>query len=109
MPGDWTIEQLLEEKKQYDVGLSFEKKTGEDSHRWKLPGKPSPLQTRTTGNKIGDLSRRTGLIPLQHLAKPLRSPRFQQLQMFSAYVARDIVMEREKSWTAYSLRLPIDH
>lgn len=38
-PGDWTIEQIIEEKKQYDASLSFEKKPGENVLGWRLPGK----------------------------------------------------------------------
>ena len=44
-PGDWTIEQILEEKKQYDSSLSFEKKPTENVHGWKLPGKRTSLAT----------------------------------------------------------------
>lgn len=36
-PGDWTIEKILEEKKQYDLSLAFEKKGDDRLTGWPLP------------------------------------------------------------------------
>ncbi|KIW87645.1 uncharacterized protein Z519_11619 [Cladophialophora bantiana CBS 173.52] len=36
-PGDWTIEKILEEKKQYDASLAFEKKGDDADVGWVLP------------------------------------------------------------------------
>jgi hypothetical protein len=38
-PGDWTIEKILEEKKQYDASLVYERVSGKDEDQsWTLPG-----------------------------------------------------------------------
>jgi WD40 repeat protein len=36
-PGDWTIEQILEEKTQYDSSLAFERQGEEGNSGWPLP------------------------------------------------------------------------
>ena len=35
--GDWTIEKILEEKKQYDASLTYEKKGDDSDQGWSLP------------------------------------------------------------------------
>ena len=37
--GDWTIEKILEEKRQYDASIVYEKTSGEETDGgWTLPG-----------------------------------------------------------------------
>jgi hypothetical protein len=37
---DWTVEKILEEKRQYDASIVYEKVSGEETTRkWSLPGK----------------------------------------------------------------------
>lgn len=36
-PGDWTIETIIEEKRQFDTSLHFEKKSNEENQGWSLP------------------------------------------------------------------------
>lgn len=36
-PGDWTIEKILEEKKQFDTSIAFEKKGDDQDTGWALP------------------------------------------------------------------------
>ena len=37
--GDWTLERLLEEKREYDASIVYEKVSGEErSRKWSLPG-----------------------------------------------------------------------
>ena len=38
-PGDWTIERILEEKKQYDTSLNYEKHIDQTGNGWSVPGK----------------------------------------------------------------------
>lgn len=35
--GDWTIETIIEEKRQFDTSLQFEKKSNEENQGWSLP------------------------------------------------------------------------
>lgn len=38
-PGDWTVEKILEEKRQYDASIIYEKISGEENNQgWNLPG-----------------------------------------------------------------------
>ena len=36
-PGDWTIDQILQEKKQFDTALTFEKRGHDDNSGWTQP------------------------------------------------------------------------
>ncbi|KEF59532.1 uncharacterized protein A1O9_04376 [Exophiala aquamarina CBS 119918] len=51
-PGDWTIEQVLEEKKQYDSSLLFEKKGDGLLTGWTQPAPSKPVEpdTRISSN-----------------------------------------------------------
>ncbi|KAK5048345.1 hypothetical protein LTR84_006015 [Exophiala bonariae] len=53
-PGDWTIEQVLEEKKQYDSSLSFEKKGDGQLTGWTqpAPSKPVEPEARVSSNVL---------------------------------------------------------
>ncbi|KAI1627555.1 hypothetical protein EDD37DRAFT_622627 [Exophiala viscosa] len=42
--GDWTIEKILEEKKQYDSSLQFEKKGDDQITGWPLPAPSKPVE-----------------------------------------------------------------
>lgn len=43
-PGDWTIEQVLEEKKQYDSSLRYEKKGDGQLTGWAQPAPSKPVE-----------------------------------------------------------------
>jgi WD40 repeat protein len=43
-PGDWTIEKILEEKKQYDASLAYEKKGNDDDVGWPLPAPSTAVE-----------------------------------------------------------------
>jgi WD40 repeat protein len=53
-PGDWTVEVILEEKKQYDISLAFEKKTNEGKHEWtnQAPVNPTTLRLSNSSNVL---------------------------------------------------------
>lgn len=43
-PGDWTIEKILQEKKQFDASLAFEKKADDQSRGWSQPAPSSSIE-----------------------------------------------------------------
>ena len=43
-PGDWTIEQILEEKKQYDASLAFERQGDDSDVGWPLPAPSNAVE-----------------------------------------------------------------
>ncbi|KIX01695.1 uncharacterized protein Z518_09421 [Rhinocladiella mackenziei CBS 650.93] len=47
-PGDWTIEKILEEKKQYDSSLAFEKKGDDQITGWPLPAPSKAVEPDLT-------------------------------------------------------------
>ena len=53
-PGDWTIEKILEEKKQFDTSLAFEKKANDGNQGWSLPA-PTKSTTANLPNSANVL------------------------------------------------------
>ncbi|ETI26273.1 hypothetical protein G647_03050 [Cladophialophora carrionii CBS 160.54] len=43
-PGDWTIEKILEEKKQYDASLAYEKKGNDVDVGWPVPAPSTAVE-----------------------------------------------------------------